>query len=56
MEKIKDKFIGNFIDLKTKNKLNISEIMDFMFKGKIGSIWLEDSMFLRTMLIDIDEI
>ena len=56
MEKIKDKFIGNFIDLKTKNKLNISEIMDFMFKGKIGAIWLEDSMFLRTMLIDIDEI
>ena len=56
MKKIKDKFIGNVTDLTTKNQLNISEIMDFMFKGKISAVWIEQTAFLRSILINIDNI
>ena len=56
MKQIKDEIMNNFFELSTKKKLNITEIINFMFKGKINAVWTNQFAFLRTLINDIDNI
>ena len=56
MNQIKTLILNFCVDLSVKKELNINQMLDFMFNGKISGIWVNQFALLRSMIIDIEQI
>ena len=56
LNSIKNEIFDYISQISVKRELNISEIINFLFYGKIKNLYLKENAFIRTLKMNIDNI